>query len=72
MTAVGRLFHQAAERWPDREFVIFQGERRTFGGFAAWVNAIGTDLLERGVRPGQRLMIHVPNCLEALDRKSVV
>ena len=55
----------AARRWPDREFVMFEGRHLTFGDLARWTARVAADLLDRGVRPGDRLLLQLPNRPEA-------
>lgn len=63
---LGSLLDKAVERWPDREYVSFEGRRFTFAQFNRWVEAIAADFVARGVVPGDRAFIQVPNRLEAL------
>lgn len=63
---LGSLLDERAARHPDREYVSFEGDRYTYAAFADWVNAIAADLAGRGVRKGDRILIQVPNRMEAL------
>ncbi|MEU7812219.1 class I adenylate-forming enzyme family protein [Pseudonocardia sp. NPDC049154] len=63
---LGWALHRAARRHPDREFVIIDDLRLTYGQVAAWVSAVGRDLVANGVRRGDRVLIQLPNRVEAL------
>ncbi|MEW6472849.1 MAG: AMP-binding protein [Actinomycetota bacterium] len=63
---IGEVLTRAAERWPEREAVVFEGRRLRYRELARWVTAVASDLVDGGVRPGDRLLWQVPNCLEGL------
>jgi acyl-CoA synthetase (AMP-forming)/AMP-acid ligase II len=63
---VGDLVANQAARTPDRELFAFEGRRVSYGEFDAWVASVACDLVRRGVRRGDRVMVQLPNCLEAL------
>jgi acyl-CoA synthetase len=63
---VGDLVANQAARTPDRELFVFEGRRVSYGEFDAWVTTVASDLVRRGVRRGDRVMVQLPNCLEAL------
>lgn len=63
---IGYLLHDQAARIPGRELFVFEGRRVTYGEFGAWVTTVASDLVRRGVRRGDRVMVQLPNCLEAL------
>jgi len=63
---VGDLVADQAARTPDRELFVFEGRRVSYGEFDAWVTTVASDLVRRGVRRGDRVMVQLPNCLEAL------
>ena len=63
---IGWLLTRAAERWPEREAVIFEGERLTFARLQAWTLAAAHYLVARGIGPGDRVLWQLPNCLEGL------
>ncbi|RZT84983.1 cyclohexanecarboxylate-CoA ligase/acyl-CoA synthetase [Pseudonocardia sediminis] len=56
----------AAARHPDRELFLFEGRRVSYGEFDRWTRAVAADLVTRGVRRGDRVLVQLPNCLEAL------
>jgi len=51
----------AARRWPDDLALIEGGERRTFAELWRECRAAASALLDRGVRPGDRIAIWAPN-----------
>src|ERR1700761_2223969 len=63
---VGVLVRDQAARTPDRELFVFEGRRVSYGEFDAWVTAVACDFVRRGVQSGDRVMVQLPNCLEAL------
>ena len=63
---VGDLVRDQAARTPDRELFVFEGRRVSYGEFDAWVTTVACDLVRRGVRTGDRVMVQLPNGLEAL------
>src|ERR1700761_6735450 len=63
---VGDLLRGQAARTPDRELFVFEGRRVSYAEFDAWVTTVAFDLVRRGVRRGDRVMVQLPNCLEAL------
>jgi acyl-CoA synthetase (AMP-forming)/AMP-acid ligase II len=63
---VGDLVRDQAARTPDRELFVFEGRRVSYGEFDAWVSTVAYDLVRRGVRSGDRVMVQLPNCLDAL------
>jgi crotonobetaine/carnitine-CoA ligase len=55
----------------DQTFLIwepFEGEGRTwsYGEFVAWVERFAAGLSARGVKPGERVLVHLENCPEAI------
>ena len=63
---LGELMPRAAQRWPDEVFAVFEGEALTFAGMGAWVDATARDLRAAGVRAGDPVLVHLPNCFEVL------
>ena len=63
---VGDLVRDQAARTPHRELFVFEGRRVSYGEFDAWVSTVAFDLVRHGVQSGDRVMVQLPNCLEAL------
>jgi acyl-CoA synthetase (AMP-forming)/AMP-acid ligase II len=51
---------------PGRELFLFEGRRVTYGEFEAWTRTVALDMVRRGVQRGDRVLVQLPNCLEAL------
>ncbi len=64
-TLAGLLPARAREH-PDRELFLFEDRRVSYREFEEWTRAVAVDLVGRGVRPGDRVLVQLPNCLEAL------
>lgn len=63
---IGWMLTRAAERWPRREAMVFEGQRITYHDLWRWCSGVAEDLLQGGLRPGDRLLWQLPNCLEAV------
>jgi acyl-CoA synthetase len=63
---IGDLIPRRAHRFPDRELFLFEGRRISYGMFAAWVELVAANMVAEGVTRGDRVMVQLPNCLEAL------
>ena len=63
---IGSLIDTRAQAHPDRELFVFDDRRVTYGEFARWTNAIATSLVDNGIGYGDRVLVQLPNCLEAL------
>jgi len=63
---VGDLIGLRAQQFPGRELFRFQQQRVSYGQFDSWVTRVAGDMVAHGVRPGDRVMVQLPNCLEAL------
>lgn len=63
---LGWLIEENGQRWPDREFLMFKNIRYSYGDFARWVRLVARDLVAKGVGPDDRILVQLPNRLEAL------
>ena len=65
-STIGGYFDEAAKRWPEREALVVphQGVRWSYREFAANVDALAANLLQLGLRPGDRIGIWSQNCSE--------
>ena len=63
---IGDCFDRTAARHPDGEALVVrhQGVRWTWRELKARVDAVAAGLLERGLKPGDRVGIWAPNCAE--------
>ena len=67
VSTIGDLLVRAAARWPDKEAVVFPGERRTYADMLAGAERCARSLLGLGVQAGDRVGILMPNCFDFLD-----
>lgn len=63
---IGDMLGDQAAANHDRELFCFEDHRISYGGFQAWVEQVAADLVDNGVRRRDRVMVQLPNCLEAL------
>jgi len=61
------LFEQAVDAWPDREYLVAGGERRTFAEMEARANRLAHHLADRGVGPGDHVGIYAFNRVEWVE-----
>ena len=57
-----RLLEQAAEERPKRTAIIFFGRRMKYRELEGAANQFAHALIDLGVKPGERVAIHLPNC----------
>src|SRR5215471_11670125 len=60
----GRLIDAAAERWPDREALWFEGRRWTFAEQRAEIDRAAKALIAAGVRHGDHVCLWLGNSPE--------
>ena len=63
---IGWMLSRAAERWPERTALVCDGRRYTYAELSRWVTRLALQLVDSGVRPGDRLLWQLPNSAEAL------
>ncbi len=63
---IGDMLGARAAETPDHELFCFEDRRVSYSEFNAWVERVAQDLIRHGVRRGDRVMVQLPNCLEAL------
>ncbi len=61
------LFEQAVDAWPDREYLVAEGERRTFAEMDARANQLAHHLAANGIGPGDHVGIYAYNCVEWVE-----
>lgn len=61
MVTIGSTLRSTAARVPDRDALVFEGTRRTYRELDEEVDRVARVLIERGVRPGDRLALLAPN-----------
>jgi fatty-acyl-CoA synthase len=62
--ALGRMLDRAAERFPDREAVVFRAERVTYRDLKRRADDFARGLLALGLGPGDHVVLWMPNCVE--------
>jgi crotonobetaine/carnitine-CoA ligase len=65
------LLRRTAEAWPDRTFLVwepFEGEPRrwTYAQARTWIRRTAAGLAERGVKPGDPVILHLENSPESI------
>jgi fatty-acyl-CoA synthase len=60
----GAVLDESAARWPDREAVVFGGERITYRQLRERVNRFASGLLRLGIGHGDRVALWMTNCPE--------
>jgi len=66
-TTIGGLLLDAAQRWPDREAVVFPEARRSYRQLAEAARRVARGLYALGVRGGDHVGILMPNCVDMID-----
>jgi fatty-acyl-CoA synthase len=61
---LGQLLDHAAARFPDREAVVFKGERVSYRDLRGRVDAFARGLLALGLGPGDHVLLWMPNRVE--------
>lgn len=61
---LGTCLTTQANRYPDRDFLVFGDKAWTYRQFDDWVNAVARGLAEQGLVKGDKLAIMLPNCPE--------
>ena len=64
---IGDILVRAAATWPQKEAIVFPGERRSYGEQLAAVERRACSLLGLGLGAGDRVGILMPNCFDFLD-----
>jgi acyl-CoA synthetase (AMP-forming)/AMP-acid ligase II len=61
------LFENAVDTFPDREYLVAEGQRRTYGEMDARANRLAHALAAQGVRPGDHVGIYAYNSVEWVE-----
>jgi fatty-acyl-CoA synthase len=61
---LGRMLDRTAERYPDREAVVFRAERVTYRELKRRADDFARGLLALGLGPGDHVVLWMPNCVE--------
>jgi acyl-CoA synthetase (AMP-forming)/AMP-acid ligase II len=61
------LFEQAVDAWPDRDYIVAGGVRRTYAEMEGRANQLAHHLAAQGVKPGDHVGIYALNCTEWVE-----
>ena len=61
---LGQMVDRSAERFPDREAVVFKGERVTYAQLKRRADDFARGLIDLGLGPGDHVVLWMPNCVE--------
>ncbi len=61
------LFEHAVDTWPDREYLVADGRRRTYGEMDARANRLAHHLAAQGIGPGDHVGIYGVNSVEWIE-----
>ncbi len=61
------LFEHTADTYPDREYLVADGKRRTYAEMEVRANRLAHHLLDQGVKPGDHVGIYAYNCAEWVE-----
>ncbi|HEV8396008.1 MAG TPA: AMP-binding protein, partial [Vicinamibacterales bacterium] len=64
--AVQDFLDQSAARFPDRTATVFFGARLTYRTLKELSDRFAAALVRLGIRPGDRVSMHLPNCPQFL------
>jgi len=60
--SIGSILEHQAENIPDKDCLLFEGQRWTYRDFNAWANRIAHVLQQQGVQPGDTVGLLFENC----------
>ena len=63
----GAWLRERAQAHPERIAVVSEGERISYGELDRQASAIAAGLLARGLRRGDRVIVHLPNLPEFIS-----
>jgi 2,3-dihydroxybenzoate-AMP ligase len=61
---LGDMLRATAARWPDRDAVLFDGGRWSYAELDARVDRLASAFVRLGFRPGDRVLVQLPNIPE--------
>ncbi len=61
------LFENAVDHFPDREYLVAEGKRRTYAEIEERSNRLANHLADAGVSPGDHVGIYATNCVEWVE-----
>lgn len=67
VTTIGDLLVRAATIWPEQDALVFPDSRRTFAELYEGARLRARSLLALGIRPGERIGLLMPNCVDFVE-----
>jgi fatty-acyl-CoA synthase len=67
VTTLGDLLLRAAQKWPDKEALVFPDQRLTYAQLAERAQTTARGLMAMGIEPGDHVGILAPNLVEVVD-----
>ncbi|NYE35810.1 acyl-CoA synthetase (AMP-forming)/AMP-acid ligase II [Nocardioides cavernae] len=64
---VGQMLVRSAERWPEADALVYPDRRVSYAQLLEGARRAGRSFLAQGVRPGERVGILMPNCIEFME-----
>lgn len=64
---IADLFEHAVDTWPDREYLVANGERRTYAQMEARANQLAHHLAAQGIGPGDHVGIYALNSVQWVE-----
>jgi non-ribosomal peptide synthetase component E (peptide arylation enzyme) len=61
---LGDMFDKTCDLYPNREGLVGSGKRYTFSQFRTVVDALAYNLIQEGFRPGETVLLQLPNWAE--------
>jgi acyl-CoA synthetase (AMP-forming)/AMP-acid ligase II len=61
------LFEHSVDTFPEREYLVAEGQRRTYAQMEERANRLAHHLAAQGVRPGDHVGIYAYNCVEWVE-----
>ncbi len=58
---LGGMFDKASDMYPTQEALVGGGKRYTYGELRGLVDRMAYNLVEEGLRPGDRVLLQLPN-----------
>ena len=66
MENISQQIRECARRWPDKTALVCEGRTLSYAGLADQIDRMAGWLLARGLKPGDRVAIHMLNSIEAV------
>jgi fatty-acyl-CoA synthase len=67
VTTVGDLLARGANKWPEKDALVFPDSRRTFSQLYDGARQKARSLIALGIQPGERIGLLMPNCPDFVE-----